>query len=69
VVAVEMGEEDNVDRAWVDAELVQVGKQGSAAIEQNVPVDDDPGVVPLQGEGRPGTQEGDLQAIVTPVFR
>jgi hypothetical protein len=46
-----------------------VGKQGSAAIEQHVPVDDDSGVVPLQGEGRPGSQEGDLQAIVTPAFK
>jgi hypothetical protein len=34
VVAVEVGQEDDVDRPRVDAEPVQVGQQRSAAIEQ-----------------------------------
>jgi hypothetical protein len=48
VVAVEVGQEDDVDRSWVDAEPMQVRQQRSAAIEQDVPVDDDPGVVALE---------------------
>jgi hypothetical protein len=48
VVAVEVGQEDDVDRSRVDAEPVQVRQQRSAAIEQDVPVDDDPGVVALE---------------------
>ena len=69
VVAVEVGEEDDVDRARVDAEPVKVRQQRRATVEQDVPVDDDPGVVPLERERRPRSQEGELQAIVTPGFR
>ena len=69
VVAVEVRQEDDVDRARVDAEPVQVRQQRSAAVEQEVPVDDDPGVVTLEGERRSRSQEGEPQAIVTPGFR
>jgi hypothetical protein len=69
VVAVEVRQEDDVDRTGVDAEAVQMGQQGSAAVEQDVPVDDDPGVVPLEGERRSRAQEGEPQAIVTPGLR
>jgi hypothetical protein len=48
VVAVEVGQEDDVDRPRVDAEPVEMRQQRSAAIEQEVPVDDDPGVVALE---------------------
>jgi len=33
VVAMEMGQEDDVDRPWVDAEPVQVRQQRSAGVE------------------------------------
>jgi hypothetical protein len=66
---VEVGEEDDVDRARVDAEPVQVRQQRCAAIEQDVPVDDDPGVVTLERERRSRSQEGEPQAIVTPGLR
>jgi hypothetical protein len=69
VVAVEMGQEDDVDCPWLDAEPVQVRQQGRAAIEQDVPVDDDPSVVTLERERRPRSQEVEPQAIVTPGFR
>jgi hypothetical protein len=69
VVAVEVGQEDDVDRARVDAEPVQVRQQRRAAVEQEVPVDDDPGVVPLERERRSRSQEGEPQAIVTPGLR
>jgi len=69
VVSVEVGEEDDVDRARVDAEPVQVRQQRRAAIEQDVPIDDDPGVVTLERERRSRSQEGELQAIVTPGLR
>jgi hypothetical protein len=66
---VEVGEEDDVDRARVDAEPVQVRQQRRAAIEQDVPIDDDPGVVTLERERRSRSQEGEPQAIVTPGLR
>jgi hypothetical protein len=69
VVAVEVGQEDDVDRARVDAEPLQVRQQWRAAIEQEVPVDDDPGVVTLERERRSRSQEGEPQAIVTPGLR
>ena len=69
VVAVEVSEEDDIDRPGVDAELMQVGQQGRAGIEQDVPVDNDPGVVTFGRERRSRSQEGDPQAIVTPGFR
>ena len=69
VVAVEVGQEDDVDRARVDPEPVQVRQQRSAGVEQEVPVDDDPGVVTLERERRSRSQEGEPQAIVTPGLR
>ena len=69
VVAVEMGQEDDVDRPRVDAEPVKVWQQRRATIEQDVPVNDDPGVETLERESRPRSQEGEPQAIVTPGFR
>jgi hypothetical protein len=64
-----MRQKNDFDRPRVDAEPVQVRQQRRAAIEQDVPVDDDPSVVALDRERRPGTQEGEPQAIVTPGFR
>lgn len=69
VVAVEMGQEDDVDRPRIDAEPVQVRQQRRAAVEQEVPVDDDPGVVAFERERRSRSQEGEPQAMVTPGFR
>lgn len=69
VVAVEVGEEDDVDRPRVDTEPMQVRQQWRAAIEQEVPVDNDPGVVTLERERRSRSQEGEPQAIVTPGLR
>jgi hypothetical protein len=69
VVAVEVGQEDDVDRTGIDAEAVQVRQQWSAAVEQQVPIDEDPGVVSLEGERRSRSQEGEPQAIVTPGLR
>jgi hypothetical protein len=69
VVTVEVGQEDDVDRAWIDAEAVQVRQEWSAAVEQDVPVDEDPGVVTLERESRSRSQEGEPQAIVTPGLR
>ena len=65
----QVGQADYVDRPGVDAELVQVRQQGRPGVQEDVPVDDDPGVVALDGEGRSRSQEGDPQAIVTPGFR
>ena len=48
VVAVEVRQEDDIDRARVDAEPVEVRQQGRAGIQQDVPVDDDPCVVTLE---------------------
>jgi hypothetical protein len=69
VVAVEVGEEDDVDRARIEAQSLEMRQQGRAPVEQDVPVDDDPGVVPLERERRPRSKEGELQAMVTPGFR
>jgi hypothetical protein len=69
VVAVEMGQENDVDPARVDAEPVQVRQQWCAGVEQDVPIDDDPGVETLERESRPRSQEGEPQAIVTPGLR
>jgi hypothetical protein len=69
VVAVEVGQENDVDRSRVDAEPMQVRQQRRAAIEQEMPVDNDPGVVTLERERRSRSQEGEPQAIVTPGFR
>jgi hypothetical protein len=66
VVAVKVGEEDDIDGPRVDAELLQMRQQGRAGVEQDVPVYYYPGVVTLDGERRSRPQEGDLQAIVTP---
>jgi hypothetical protein len=65
----EVRQEDDVERSRVDAEPVKVRQQRRAAIEQDVPVNDDPGVVTLERERRPRSQEGEPQAIVTPGFR
>jgi hypothetical protein len=69
VVAVEVRQEDDVDRPGVDAEPVQMGQYRGARIEQDVPVDEDPGVVTLERERRSRSQEGEPQAIVTPGLR
>src|SRR5579875_744879 len=60
VVAVEVGEEDGVDTPGVDAQAVQVVKDGGAGVEQETIVDNHGPVVALEREGGPGPEEGEL---------
>jgi hypothetical protein len=65
----EVGQKDDLDSTGVDAELVEVLQDRRARVEEDPAVDGDAGVVALDGECRPGAEEGDPQAIVTPRLR
>src|SRR4051794_25160883 len=69
VVAVEMGQEDNLYVARLHAEPSHVRQQRRAAVEQHLAVDRYSAVVSLRREGRPRAEEGNLQATVTALFR
>ena len=65
----EVGQEDRLDPARVDAQAVQVREQGGAGVEQETPVDAHRPVVTLEAERRPGAEKRQFQAMVTEVFR
>jgi hypothetical protein len=69
VVAVEVREEDSLDRARVNADAPHVREQGRAAIKEQAAIDHDCPVVPVQRERRAGTEERELYAMVTDWFR
>ena len=55
--------------AGVDADTTHVRKQRRAAIEEQTTVHHHGPVVPVQRERGPGTEEGELYAMVTAWFR
>ena len=61
VVAVEVRQKEELDRAGVDAQPVHVRQQWRAAIEQDPAVHHHGAVVALLGEGGPAPQEGKPQ--------
>ena len=69
MVTVEVGQENDIDRARFDPQSVQVGKERRPGVEEDVAVDDYPGVVALARESRPRTKEGKPQAMVTALLR
>ncbi len=60
VVAVEVGQEDDLDVAGVDTQAVHVREKGRAAVQQHPAVRDDRAVVPVQRERRTATEEREL---------
>jgi len=60
VVAVEVGQEDDLDVAGVDTQAVHVGEQGRAAVQQHAAIRDDRAVIAVQRERRTATEKGEL---------
>jgi hypothetical protein len=69
VVAVEVGEEHDLDVAGIDAEAVHVREQRRTAVQQDAPVDDHRPVVAVERERGAATEEGELYAMVTAGLR
>jgi hypothetical protein len=69
VVAMEMGEEDDLDVARIDPEPVHVRQEGCPAVQQDAAIKHHRPVVAVQREGRAATQERELYAMVTAGFR
>jgi hypothetical protein len=57
VIAVEVGQEDCIDRARLNTAAMHVREQRRPAIEEQAPVDDHCPVVPLRREGSTRTQK------------
>ena len=58
MVAVEVGQEDGFDGSGVEPEPVHMWQHGGSTVEQQPAVHHDRTVVPLEGEGGSGAQEG-----------
>jgi hypothetical protein len=69
VVAVEVGQEDDLDVERVDADARQVRQQRCAGIEQDLAVDDYSAVVTLGRKRRSRAEECNSQATVTAWLR
>jgi hypothetical protein len=60
VVAMEVSQENCVDRARIHPDALHVRKQGRAAIEKETSIDHHRAVVAIGGERRSCTEEGQL---------
>jgi hypothetical protein len=69
VIAVEMREEDRLDRPSVDPYAAHVREQRRASVQEQAAIDHDSPVVPVQRERRAGAEERELYAMVTDWFR
>jgi hypothetical protein len=69
VVAVEVRQEDDVDRAGIHTDTLHVRQQRRSTIEQEPSIHHHRAVVPVGGESRSCPEEGQLQAMVTVGFR
>src|SRR5439155_12128411 len=69
VVAVKMGDEDDLDVAWVDSETMHVRQEQGAAVQEHAAIDHHGPVVAVQRERRAAAEERELYAMVTAGLR
>src|SRR5205823_14914589 len=69
VIAVEVGEEHDIDARRLHAPPMHVRQEWCARVEQHPSVDNDCAVISLGGEGGPRAKKGKFQATVTAGLR
>src|SRR5438067_2481721 len=69
VIAVEVGEEHDIDARRLHAHPMHVRQEWCARVEQHPSVDNDCAVISLGGEGGPRAKKGKFQATVTAGLR
>src|SRR2546427_452888 len=69
VVAVKMGDEDDLDVAWVDSKTMHVRQERRAAVQEHAAIDHHGPVVAVQRERRAAAEERELYAMVTAGLR